>query len=128
MQFNAPKRLRATVLDRHTEAAHVTTAKDQPEEITARFDNTRDEELKTLQQALRRKAIIFRLDTHHLFHKTNAHEIDNEIQLILEIMHGMGHQPRILPGVMNQPRYAIKCNTDLILQRIEFNLRLFFYV
>jgi len=122
MPLNALQRLRLTSAD--------TTASvsDSDIEVTAQFDSEKDHELRTLQQTLRRKNVVFRLDMHHLFHKSNMNDIDMEIQIILEILDSLGHSPRILPGTLKNNRFAIKCTHGLVLQRIDFNLRIFFSI
>lgn len=94
--------------------------------VDAAFDQTKTEDLKTLQNILRRKGVIYKMSHHHLLHKTNEQDFDEDLKLTLEALHSMGHNPRIAPGVLTKTRFALKCTGDLVIQRIAYDLRLFF--
>lgn len=116
MRLQAFKRLRATNVEGSTH------------HVEAKFDTSKDQELWKLQQELKRQKVIFKLEAHHLFHKTNPKDIEREIELVLSVLHQAGHVPRVLPGVLKLDRFAIKCTHDLILQRIDSSLRIFFFL
>lgn len=114
MKFRAPHRLRAT--------------SDQAIEVEAQFDKTKEIELRTLQKLLKNGGVIFKLDKHHLYHKTNPHDCVSEVQTVLKIVHDHGHVPNVRPGTLEQSRFSIKCTDDLIIQRLNNDLRVFFFV
>jgi hypothetical protein len=104
------------------------TAGDQEVEVEAQFDGSKEQELKNLQAHLKRKGVIFRIERHYLFHKSNQHELDQEVQLVLEVLHQLEFDLRINPGILTKPRFALKSTQGLVLQRIEYNLRIFFSI
>jgi len=117
MRIRAHERLKATA---------GLTSYEENTEVHGAFDTTKSKELQHLQQVLRRHGVIFRYDVHHLYHKSNPKDIDDEVQIVLKCVHDLGHNPRVRPNTLNQERFSIKCQTELVIQRLVYDVRIFY--
>jgi hypothetical protein len=97
-------------------------------EVTGSFDTSKEQELHHLQQIFRNHGVVFRFDKHHLYHKSNPRDIDFEIQTVLKCAHDQGHNPRVAPNTLKRPRFSVKCDTALVIQRLVYDMRVFFFI
>lgn len=118
MLKNAVHRLRATAVQEQ----------EDEQEVVAQFDRTKDKELRDLQNAMRGGGVVFKLDKFHLYHKTNQREVAEELMTVLKILDQLGHKARVVPGVLARPTFSVKCETGLVLQRLNNDVRLFFFI
>lgn len=96
--------------------------------VEAQFDATRVAELRAVQERLRKHGLIFSAGMHHLFHKSNDHEIVSEATQTAAVLNAMGYGLRVIPGIYQKPSFALKGREGIILQKVQTSLRIFFSV
>lgn len=97
-------------------------------EVDAAFDKTRSYELTSVQLILKKNGVVFRLDKYHLFHKSNPHDISDDIKKVLLTLEQNGYKPVLKDhSVLNNLTFGIRCSNDLVFQRLKNDLRIYFY-
>jgi len=100
----------------------------QPVDIEAQFDGARESDLRRIQAQLRKHQLMYSLGQHHLFHKSNGHDIAREAEQTADVLNGMGYELRILPGIYNKPTFALRGRDGLVVQKVQTALRIFFSI
>jgi hypothetical protein len=116
-------------MHQHLYAAHRLIADlEQPVDIEAQFDGSRESDLRRIQAQLRKHQLLYSLGQHHLFHKSNNGDIGRESEQTAEVLNGMGYELRILPGIYNKSTFALRGRDGLVVQKVQSALRIFFSI
>jgi hypothetical protein len=89
-------------------------------------DSIRENELRKLQGFLRSNGLIFSFSHHYLCHKSNIRDVSDDAQRAVELLGQYGVIMRIVPGIFENEKFALKSKEGLILQKLQTNLRIFF--
>jgi hypothetical protein len=101
---------------------------DMGDVLEAGFDKQRDPELQKIELHLRKANVFFTLSQGHLYHKSNAKDIDRETEICVEELQSLSYQLRVQPGILVRQNFAVKGKDGIVLQRLGNNLRIFFSV
>lgn len=105
----------------------VTESSNDDSEITAEFNTERGADLRKIQIGLRNNCkMLFSMDSHHLFHKSNSKDVIEEAKCTVEELNRLGWALRVNPGIYDKAVFALKGKDGLVLQRVNNNLRIFF--
>lgn len=100
----------------------------QADSVEAQFDGSRESDLRRIQAQLRKHELLYSLGQHHLFHKSNEHEIEDEAERTAHVLNGLGYELRIVPNVYKKPTFALKGRDGLVIQKVQVSLRIFFSI
>lgn len=109
------------------EAAQRLLATEDETEVSAEFNKKKDGDLRKIQVELRKQGLIFSFGVHHLFHKSNPNDVIREAQKAAQELNKQGFELRIDSGIFSRQVFALKGKDGLVLQRVNHNLRIFFY-
>ena len=130
LDLRAAHRLVATELLTPRVASYKTldSNEDVGDQLEAGFDKLKDPELQKIELHMRKASVFFTLDSNHLYHKSNARDVEREAEICAEELNKLEYQLRIQSGILSKPSFALKGRDGIVLQKLSNNLRIFFSV
>jgi hypothetical protein len=97
-------------------------------EIEAQFDHTKDSDLRRIQAELRKQRIFYSMGRNHIFHKSNVHDIEQDAMDSVYLLDALSMEMCVHKNVYSNHTFSIKGRNGICLQRIGYDLRIFYTV